>query len=385
MLPVAKVLVMDGYAGAFSNFRAQLLRDLVAAGHSVVACAPDISQELRAALASQGVETRSIEIDRKGTNVVRDFLSWCKMVRTMRAVRPDFVLLYSSKPIMYGTVAAFVAGVPTRACFITGLGFGFAADSFRARVIGLIQRVLYWVGLRFCSVIFFQNPDDRQVFLSRRLVPRGVNIRLISGSGVDTSMFPCSPIPEGPAHFLMIGRLLKSKGVLEYVAAAARLKSTFGVATCSLVGWIDSDNPDSLDADELSKLLVESKVEFLGRLDDVRPALRACTVFVLPSYREGTPRSTLEALSTGRAVITTDAPGCRETVMPGLNGLLVPVGDVEALYAAMAALASDFAKVQQFGAESRRLAESRFDVHEVNKAILDALGLTAAVTKRGGW
>jgi glycosyltransferase involved in cell wall biosynthesis len=173
--------------------------------------------------------------------------------------------------------------------------------------------------------------------------------------------------------FLMIARFLKDKGIREYGEAAARLKRERPELRMMLVGWAD-ESPDCIAPREL-QAMTAAGIDYLGQMDDVRPALAECSVYVLPSYREGTPRSVLEAMATGRAIVTTDAPGCRETVVDGANGWLVPPRDPEALYRAMRRFADDPALCAPMGAESRRLAELKYDVHRVNEAILDHAGL----------
>lgn len=198
-------------------------------------------------------------------------------------------------------------------------------------------------------------------------------VSVVNGSGVDLASFAVKPLPDGAAQgavrFLFIGRLLGDKGAREYAEAARLLKRNHPQVRCALVGWIDS-NPNAITQEELDAWLVDGSIEFLGRLADVRPAIAACSVYVLPSYREGTPRTVLEAMAMGRAIITTDAPGCRETVVPGDNGFLVPVQDVNALAQAMRRFVEDPALQLSMGARSRKMAEDKYDVHKVNAMML---------------
>jgi glycosyltransferase involved in cell wall biosynthesis len=196
---------------------------------------------------------------------------------------------------------------------------------------------------------------------------------VVNGSGVDVTAFAVAPLPTEP-HFLLIARLLGDKGVREYAQAAQRTREIYPQARFSLVGWLD-ENPDSISQAELDSWVREGTLNFLGRLSDVRPALASCSVFVLPSYREGTPRTVLEAMAMGRAVITTDAPGCRETVVNGDNGFLVSVKSVAALTVAMTRFLDDPELAVRMGRRGRYLAEQKYDVHKVNAMMLKEMWL----------
>ena len=221
--------------------------------------------------------------------------------------------------------------------------------------------------------MFFQNPDDETLFRKFRLLPETVPSFVVNGSGVDVAEYSVAPLPDKPC-FLLIARLLGDKGLREYAQAAQLVKSVYPEAVFRLVGWID-DNPDAITQRELDQWVDSGLLEFLGRLDDVRPAISGCSVYVLPSYREGTPRTVLEAMAMGRAVITTDAPGCRETVVDGDNGFLVPVKDINALADAMIKMVDTPGLAASMGERSRRIAEEKYDVHKVNAAMLEGMGI----------
>lgn len=371
---MSTVVIVDSYRGAFVNFRAQLLDDLVAKGHDVTALAPDIDADFARRVAARKVDVESIHLDRTGANAFSDIRSLWSLCRRLRRLRPDVLMLYSSKPIIYGAIAGHFAGVKTTAAFITGLGYAFGPRSGLGRVVAVAQKILYALSLRCCDIVFFQNPDDLRVFRGRRILATGARTELIGGSGVDVRRFAPAPFPMEVA-FLMIGRLLRAKGVEEYCEAASSLRGRYPGVKFRLAGWLDVDNPDSLAREEFEALVKNSGVEFLGRLEDVRPALAQCSVYVLPSHREGTPRSTLEALAIGRAVVTTDAPGCRETVIDGVNGFLVPVDDHVSLARAMERFIAAPELISVYGKKSRELCELRFDVKNVNRKILAETGL----------
>lgn len=222
-------------------------------------------------------------------------------------------------------------------------------------------------------MIIFQNQDDQALFRRLRLVSRGRETHVINGSGVDLDRFSPMPVPEG-ASFLMIARLLKDKGIREFAEAAERLKARHPEIPITLVGDFDP-SPDSLSREALDEL-IRCGIDYKGHLADVRPAIAASSVYVLPSYREGTPRSVLEAMAMGRAIITTDAPGCRETVRPGENGFLVRPRDAGSLYEAMMRFVDEPAFARRMGEASRKLAEAKYDVKQVNANLLRYAGLS---------
>jgi glycosyltransferase involved in cell wall biosynthesis len=294
-----------------------------------------------------------------------------ELFRLMRSLKPDAMLAYTVKPVVYGLLAARLAGVPKRFALITGLGYAFqGADSVSTsrHWLRLLVQKLYKLALRGAHKTFFQNPDDEILFRDLNLLPESAATVIVNGSGVDLEEFTPTVLPEA-ISFLLIARLLGDKGIREYVEAAGRIKASFPLVKFNLVGWID-DNPDSISPDELDLWIDQGLITYWGRLADVRPAIEASSVYVLPSYREGTPRTVLEAMAMGRPIITTDAPGCRETVVDGVNGYLVRVKDSESLGHAMMRFIHDPDKTITMGQASRTLAKEKFDVHAVNKKML---------------
>jgi len=265
--------------------------------------------------------------------------------------------------------------VPLRVAMITGLGYAFtppASPSLKHKIINRAASLMYRLGLKLCHRVLFQNPDDRALFVEMGLA-RAEQSEVTAGSGIDLEQFKPTPSPDGKS-FLMVARLLGSKGVREYAAAALALKRRWPEADMRLAGWIDP-GPDAVTQSELDAW-IDAGLIYLGRLEDVRPALTNAAVFVLPSFREGTPRSVLEALATGRAVITTDAPGCRETVEDGVNGFLVEPRDVDSLVEAMERFMMDPDLAATMGARSLELVRRNYDVRRVNDQVIAALSLT---------
>jgi glycosyltransferase involved in cell wall biosynthesis len=288
------------------------------------------------------------------------------------------VLTYTVKPVIYGLLAARTAGVPRRVALITGLGFSFLEA--RSAAQSVLQRAIRWLyrrALQGADVVLFQNRDDEEVFRSRGLLRPRQDVRLVAGSGVNLERYAARPLPAGRRRFLMIARLLVDKGVQEYLEAAARLRAARPDVSCDLIGPLE-DHPAAVSAQQIQQAVRSGAVVYHGAVRDVRPHLAAAHVYVLPSYREGTPRTVLEAMATGRPIITTDAPGCRETVIPGRNGALVSVADSEALFREMLRFADfDDAELSRMGTASREIAEAKFDVRKVNAEIIAALALDA--------
>jgi glycosyltransferase involved in cell wall biosynthesis len=372
-----KLLLVGGYADSLLNFRGPLIDDLLKAGVEVHVAAPGLEDGgMSDALRARGAIPHSLALQRTGMNPVADLGALYGLWRLMRRLQPDMFLGYTIKPVIYGLLAAWLAGVGGRFALITGLGYAFQDRPLtpKARLVAGLARGLYRLALGRATRVFFQNPDDEALFRNLGLLKPGTPSVVVNGSGVDIQEYGHAGLPEGPVVFLMIARLLVAKGVREYVQAAKHLRAEFPSARFLLAGWLD-EGPDSVGAKELAAWEDEGAVEYLGRLADVKPALRGCSAYILPSYREGTPRTVLEAMSIGRAIITTDAPGCRETVIDGHNGYLVPVRSVQPLSDAIRRLLDSPEDLKRMGDASRRLAEEKYDVKKVNAVMLREMGI----------
>ncbi|WBY02076.1 glycosyltransferase family 4 protein [Ramlibacter tataouinensis] len=370
-----KIILVASFPDSIIDFRGALISALLESGVEVHVAAPGLAlgTPIRNALDRMGVVAHDYRLRRTGTEPVADLRTLVDLWSLFRRIRPDCVLSYTIKPVIYGTLAAWLARVPRRLALITGLGYAFMGEGRRGRLHSLVKR-MYAVALSRVHCVIFQNSDDRLLFSQIGIVPSHVPTCVVNGSGIDTAKFSVVPLPSGPVRFLLIARLLGDKGVREFANAAARVKVHNPDVSFTIVGWID-ESPDAIEQDELKAWIADGIIEFPGRLSDVRPAIGECTVYVLPSYREGTPRTVLEAMAMGRPIITTDAPGCRETVTDGDNGFLVPVKSVDALEFAMLKFIGDPTLASRMGQRSRQIAESKYDVHQVNARMLQELGV----------
>lgn len=370
-----RVLVVACLTSSLVNFRYDILRE-IARRADVLACAPDDDPETVEILRGIGVSFQRIPMDRVGASPLADLRTLAALVRICRSFRPDVIFPYTMKPIIYGCLAARLTRVPRRVPMCTALGYVYVdpEPGLRLRVLRWISTMLYRVALPGVQEMLIYNEGDRRTFLRHRLMPATVALSRVPGSGINLDRFPQVPVPEGPPVFLMVARLLRMKGVPEYVAAARAIKRRFPDARCQLVGPFD-DNPTSIRPEELERYVAEGCIEYLGTTRDIRPYLARASVFVLPSHCEGISRSVLEAMSTGRAIVTTDGIGCAEPVLEGKTGFVVPVGNADALADAMAKFAENPALAASMGDAARRHAEATFDVNKVNRILLGKLGL----------
>ena len=368
-----KFLMISSFLPSVLNFRGKLLEAIHAKGYDIYVMAPDLLQfpDEHQKLQALGYHIYEIPMQRTGTNPIKDLNTLIEMYRLIRQIQPDVVLCYTIKPVIYGTLAAWLARVPKRFALITGLGYAFQnVESGKRSIFQKLVHGLYAQALKHAEKVFFQNPDDLKLFQDMHLLEAHKSTVVVNGSGVNVQDFDVMPLPLNDqgivkASFLLIARLLGDKGVREYAEAARIIKAKYPETEFHLVGWID-DNPSAISQAELDTWVSEKIVNYWGKLSDVRPAIAASSVYVLPSYREGTPRTVLEAMAIGRAVITTDAPGCRETVSNGVNGYLVGVKSVDDLVQSMQYFIEDPKLIAYMGQRSREIALNKYDVHQVN-------------------
>lgn len=351
------------------NFRGDLIKALQAKDYDVLVTGPD--QIGRETIDALGVRFAELPMNKTGTAPLTDLRYCLSLFRLIRRERPDRILAYTVKPVVYGGLAARLAGHKRFYSLITGGGYTFTASTLKARLLGLVVRALYRVSLGFSRAAIFQNNDDRQEFIDRGLV-KGGKTRVVAGSGVNLNAFQKEAPPSEPS-FLMISRLLGSKGVMEYLQAAALVRKDHPQACFKLVGQYEDSMQDALSREAIDHYFATGIVERHEETGDVRPYYRDCAVYVLPSYREGTPRTVLEAMAIGRPIITTDTNGCRDTVREGVNGFLVPPRDARALAERMSWCLMHPGLLADMGQASRRLCEEHYDVNLVNKSMLDIM------------
>lgn len=371
---VKKVTIVGSKLRDCLNFRLPLMLEFVQAGYKVYAVTPDGSESDKAILKKHDISFIPVEMKRAGVNPFADILLLLRFFKVYWKIRPTITLGYTIKPVVYSTIAAWVVKVPVKAGIIAGAGYAYLENNSRKQqVISFIVSALYWLSFRTMDLVFFQNKDDQEEFGKLFSISDHKSF-VTNGTGVDVGHYSYSPVSSDGKEvvFLLIARLIREKGIEEYISAARQIKkqSRNTHVRFQLLGAVD-DNPTSYASNEVSAWVKEGTIEYLGTTTDVRPFLKNCSAFVLPSfYREGVPRSILEALSTGRAVITTDNVGCRETVTPGKNGYLVPVRDVSAIVDAMQSLIDRPQELVSMGKAGRKIAEEKFDIKLINSVII---------------
>jgi glycosyltransferase involved in cell wall biosynthesis len=368
-----RILVVGGEPTSLTRFRGSLITALQERGSEVHAAAGGWNSSVAEELSAQGVQVHGFPLQRAGTNPLQDVRTLIGLWKLIRRVRPTDVLAYTAKPATFGLLAARAAGVMHRHALITGLGNIFR-DGKPVGVSGRILTRLYKQSLQGADTVIFQNIDDQSTFRRLRLLDSARQTVVVAGSGVDLKAFEHSAVPTATQTIVMIARLVREKGVLTYLQAARLVRRQHPSARFLLLGDFD-ENPRSLSAGDIAPYVASGDVEHLGHVADVRPFIRDARMVVLPSeYGEGVPRTLLEALAIGRPVVTTDMPGCRETVRGG-NGYLVPPGDVASTARAIEQILADASMATEMGRRSRLLAEEVFDVHQVNRSMIQAMGL----------
>lgn len=369
------LLVVGPQLRSLVNFRGALLASIVARGHRVTAMSPEGAPEDVRTLERMGVTFRPFALERSGINPLADVNSLAAMRRAFAELAPDVVLAYAVKPIVWGGIA--LRSVPAAnvrfIALVTGLGYAFEGKGTLRGSLKTLVAVLYRAALKRAEAVPFQNRDNRDLFVARGIVPAG-KCHVVNGSGVDVRHYDVAPLPDTPApKFLIIARLLGDKGLREYAAAADIVHRTHPDAEFHIVGPADP-SPNGITQDTVEAWQHRGLVIYHGPSADVRPHIAGCHVYVLPSYHEGMPRSVLEAMAMGRPILTTDVPGCRDTVIAGDNGWLVPKADAAALAERVLWFIANRDRWSDMGAASRRLALERFDVEAVNADMLRIMG-----------
>ena len=373
---MAKVMIIGALPESLVNFRGELIKEIAKGGHEVLAMAGPAIEDTIRNIESLGATFISYPVQRAGMNPKKDIKTLWALYNLIKYHKPDAIIAYTIKPVIWGGIAARLLGVSHHFHgLITGLGFTFQGDSNKQKVLNNLVSRLYKVSLKSPAKVIFQNQDNQKEMIDRKIVMPSQSF-VVNGSGVDLDHFKEEPMPEGkPLIFLTIARLLGAKGLREYAEAAKSVKKLYPDTQFKLLGPEDP-SPDRISIEEVKEWHRLGFIDYCGSSDDVRPWLKACHVYVLNSYHEGMPRTVLEAMSTGRPIITTQVSGCRETVSNGINGYLIPKADTNALINAMIQMIKNKEKLKEMGQESLKIAKQKFDVHQVNRHVMNIMSLT---------
>ncbi|MBS1488580.1 MAG: glycosyltransferase family 4 protein [Bacteroidetes bacterium] len=354
------------------NFRMNFVKALMAEGHEVHTIAPH--DDFTAFLTEAGCTHHDVKMDSRGANPLKDFLLIFELRAIYKKVKPDVILHYTIKPNVYGTLAAASLRIPS-INNVCGLGTIF----LKRNLVSQVAISLYRLAFRFPKKVFFQNQDDQALFVNKKLINPS-KTDLLPGSGIDLNRFvPVDFSRNETFTFLLISRLITDKGILEYIDAIKKLKSQGMKAKFQLLGAKDPIHARGIKLEVIDEWIQSGTIEYLGTAKDVRPFIQQADCIVLPSYREGTPRTLLEAASSAKPIITTDVPGCHQVVQNGYNGLLCRLKDADDLAKKMETIAGfDDHTLKQMGKNGRHKAESEFDEHIVIEKYRKAIGQVTA-------
>ena len=341
-----KIAVLSSHTSSLFWFRMDMMKDFIKKGHTVIALGSEPESDWKEKFKEHNIDYRQLYVERNGINPLKDLKTLRSLYTFMKKENPDKIFAYQAKTVVYGSIAAKLNGISEVYPLIAGLGSIFRGQGFKNKIVKMIMKIEYWAACKCSKKVFFQNQDDKNEFIQNGLIKDNKTV-IINGSGVNLEKFKPTPLPEEPA-FLFIGRLIKDKGIMEYLKACKEIKVKHPKVRCLLVGPFDS-NPSALKPEELKPYIESGVIEYFGEQSDVRPFISQCSTYVLPSYHEGTPKTVLEAMAMGRSIITSDAPGCRETVIDGQNGYLVKVKDIQGLTNKMEYLISNQEISQKHG------------------------------------
>jgi len=370
-----KICLIGTVASSTLNFRKTFIELLVQEGHEVYVFATDYSKKTSSAISALGAQLISYQINRGGLNPFADIKSTIQLKKKIKEINPDIVFSYFSKPVIFGTLAAKLAKVPRIVGMLEGLGYAFTPEpqhkkeSLKKKLVRAVQIFLYKISFKYLDRIIFLNRDDPVDLLEKHRI-KVKNVKILGGIGVDLEKFKPSPPSLDPIRFLFIGRLLAEKGIFEFLQAADIVKKRNPEVEFIVLGAIDKDNPSSLSQNDLDYYKRANIIIHPGHVNNVQEWIEKSSVFVLPSYREGVPCSTQEAMACGRAVITTDVPGCRDTIENGINGLSIPPFNPKELSNCFFYLINNQNKIKDFSLASLEKAKKYFDTRIQSKKLL---------------
>lgn len=367
-----KIAVLSSHTPSLFWFRMDMMKEFINKGHKVIALGDSNTTDWKDKFRENNIDYRQIYVKRNSVNPFVDIKTLVGLYKFMKAEKPDKIFAYQAKTIVYGSIAAKLNGITEIYLLIAGLGSIFRGTGFKNIIFKYFMKIEYRIACKYCNRVFFQNNDDKNEFINKGII-KADKVVIINGSGVNLEKFQPVPIPE-ETSFLFIGRLIKDKGVIEYLEACKSIKRKYPLVRCLLIGPFDS-NPSALKQVELQSYIDNGIVEYFGEQSDVRPFIAQCSTYVLPSYHEGTPKTVLEAMAMGRSIITSNAPGCRETVIDGINGYLVEVKDIQGLVEKMMYLIKNPNVGTSMGEKSLQIVQEKYDVKVINSSIMEAMML----------
>jgi glycosyltransferase involved in cell wall biosynthesis len=367
-----KIIIAASYGPSLLNFRKDLIKEMIKKGHSVTCISVEPKEMLEEPLAALGASYESVGGSRTGLGFLENLAIFFCYLKLLFRLKPDLCFFYMPKPIVFGGTAAIILGIKRIYPFITGLETPFYSKAKKDIFIRVLLCVFYKFVIHFSKACFFMNQDDINRMRKLKVIRKEKAV-LVNGSGVNMEHFTRLPLPEEP-RICMTARLVEGKGVREYFEAALLLKNKYPEVPFLLVGGFD-EHKEGIKEEELDALLKEGAVDYYGYAEDVRPYLEYCSIFVLPSYHEGNGRSIVEAMAAGRAIVTTNVPGCRDTVMEGYNGFLVPPRDGRALAEKLEVLIQNKKLRESMGKSSYLLCREKFEVNKINNTLLQTMGL----------
>ena len=374
-----KIALIGTTGASFYGFRADLIKKLVKNKHQVYAFTSEYTDFCLEKIKALGAIPVPYQLSRGGLNPFADLASLIQLTRKIKKIAPDLVFSYMAKPVIYGSMAARLAKIPHIIGMLEGLGYTFTeqpqGQTVKTKIIKNIQVLLYKLAFPCLQQMIFLNPDDKKDLMDTYHLSVS-KVHILGGIGLDLDKFSYFPAKIEPIKFLFIGRLLKEKGVFELIEAIRLVKKKYPLVHFTILGEIDAENMGALKQQTLDQLVKENLFEYPGYVLNVKDWIYESSVFVLPSYREGVPRSTQEAMAIGRPIITTDVPGCRETVIDGINGFLVPKWNIQALADKMCYFIEHPEQVNIMGMRSREIAQEKFDVNRVNEKLFEIMGLS---------
>lgn len=354
------------------NFRGDLIKDIQNLGFEVVVTGPN--KEGIDKIQALGARFIEVPVNKNGINPFADIAYCLKLRKIFKKEKADAVMGYTIKPVIYGSLAGWLAGVKNRTAMVTGAGYLFASKTLKAQIIKRVSFVLYKMGLGAAHKVIFQNIDDLNEFVENRLVKKE-KCYVVNGSGVNMTKYMPSAYPETPAFFFL-GRLVNAKGGMDFVKAAKIVKEKYPNVRFMILGKLEKNLPDAISAEDLMPFVHDGTVELFPETDNIAQYYAMTSVFVLPTaYREGTPRVILEALASARAVITTFTPGCKETVVDGKNGFFVPIHNPEAIAEKMIYFIENPKEIEYMGLASLELCKNKYEISIINKRMLEIMDL----------